>query len=87
MLDHFWCCVKLYTAEDESGGENYDAFISFAHGDEYFVHTERVPKLELESDTPFKSCLNSRDWGPGEWITEPISNSIDKSHRIIIVFS
>ena len=81
------CWLQDHLALIDYKGESYDAFISFAHEDTDFVHDELVPKLENESTEQFKLCLHTRDWGPGEWIIEQISKSVDRSRRTIIVFS
>ena len=68
-------------------GERFDAFISFSHEDEDFVHNNLVRPLELESEEPFKFCIHTRDWIPGQWIDEQIYKSIDNSKKTIIVLS
>ena len=69
------------------GGSRYDAFVSFSHEDEDFVLNDLIRKLEEESQKPFKLCLHTRDWSPGEWIEEQIYKSIEQSRRTIIVLS
>ena len=84
-LAYFWCNCLL--PEVKRNGEKYDAFISFSHQDEDFVIDELVKKLEVETDTPYRLCLHTRDWAPGEWIPEQIYKSVDLSRRTIIVLS
>ena len=87
LIYNSWCNWNSKIVEDEEDGEIYDAFVCFAHEDEDFVLTELVPKLEKDSKMPFKLCLHSRDWSPGEWVFEQISKSIDRSKKTILVFS
>ena len=87
LLVNNFCCLRRYRAVIEYKGETYDAFVSFAHEDTDFVHNVLAPRLEKESTEQFKLCLHTRDWVPGEWITEQISKSVNQSRRTIIIFS
>ena len=86
LFNHFlscFCCLP----ENSLEGIRYDAFVSFSHEDEDFVYTQLVKKLEEEAEKPFKLCIHTRDWGPGEWIDEQIYKSVEQSRRTIIVLS
>lgn len=58
------CCFS-----QAPGDYQFDAFISFAHEDEDFVHKQLMPRLEAAS---FRLCIHSRDWVGGEFIVNQV---------------
>ena len=62
----------------------YDIFLSFADKDREFVEQHLYQPLEQKG---YKVCWHHRDFAPGYSIIENIKNSIDKSRRVILVFS
>lgn len=75
----------IFRNGDERAHKMYDAFISYAHQDENYV-ANLVRKLEARKN-PYKLCLHSRDWVPGEFIVKQMANSVNTSHASIIVLS
>lgn len=71
--------------DSERTSKMYDAFVSYAHQDETYV-INLVRKLEAEKN-PFKLCLHSRDWVPGEFIVKQMADSVNNSRSSIIVLS
>lgn len=69
----------------EMDEKEFDAFISYSHEDEYYV-CELTRQLEQPPD-PFKICLHSRNWLPGELIIKQIVDSVKRSRTTIIVLS
>ena len=63
----------------------YDAFISCANEDIYFVRYEILPKLEDEFG--LKLCVHARDFLPGNFIAENILEAIQKSRRTVVILS
>ncbi|KAI5631876.1 TIR domain-containing protein [Phthorimaea operculella] len=84
MYSRGYCTSCL--RDDIDSDRPYDAFLSFAHGDDEFVLGTLLPKLE---DTPndFHVCIHYRDWAVGEWIPAQIMQSVRQSKRTIIVLS
>lgn len=64
----------------------FDAFVSYATPDEWFVVDELVPELE-SGERPYKLCIHQRDWHGGDFIPTQIHRSVEQSRRTIIVLS
>ena len=64
----------------------YDAFVVFSDNDRQFVLNELMPRLETE-EMPYKLCIRLRDWLVGDSIADTILESIENSHRTILVLS
>ncbi|XP_052099447.1 toll-like receptor 4 [Mytilus californianus] len=63
----------------------YDAFISYADNDRFFVHEKFLNKLEDESG--LKLCLHKRDFLPGNDIAANITNAIHESRKVVVIMS
>lgn len=82
--------IKVFSSlplfdDSESAVKMYDAFVSYSHEDEKYV-AELLQKLEERSD-PYKICLHSRDWTPGEFIVKQMTDSVGRSRNTVIVLS
>nr|CDO91661.1 Toll-like receptor [Carcinus maenas] len=73
-------------AKEEADKKKYDAFISYSNNDEEYVNTVLVPGLEC-GEPKYRVCLHYRDWLPGEYIQNQINQSIEDSHRTIVILS
>lgn len=76
------CSARFFTENEPNTNIIYDAFISYADGDREFIADKLLPGLE-----DFKLCIQFRDWLGGEYIPHAIAESIDCSHRTIVVLS
>lgn len=79
-------CLRCITENDIDPDKTYDVFISFSHEDEQFVIEHLLPGLET-SKTPYKVCIHTRDWVPGDFIVEQIVRSVSESRRTLVVLS
>ncbi|KAM3955812.1 LOW QUALITY PROTEIN: uncharacterized protein ACR2FA_010254 [Aphomia sociella] len=80
------CCTFWVHEEERDRDKKFDAFVSYSHADEQFVHEHLVPELEREPNG-FRLCIHTRDWLLGEWIPTQIAVSVEQSRRTIIVLS
>lgn len=79
-------CLWAVTKEEADINKKYDAFISYANKDEDYVNNVLVPGLEC-GETKYRVCLHYRDWVPGDYIQNQIDQSIEDSHRTIVILS
>ncbi|XP_063612976.1 protein toll-like [Penaeus indicus] len=79
-------CLWAVAHEEYDNNKKYDAFISYSNKDEEFVNTVLVPGLE-SGDPKYKVCLHYRDWLPGAYIQQQITQSVEASRRTIVVLS
>lgn len=63
----------------------YDAFICYHNSDSKYLLEKLQPKLEEEND--FRLCIHDRDFVPGWDIVDNIVESIEKSHKIVLLLS
>lgn len=84
LFTHRLCLWAV--AHEEFDNKKYDAFISYSNKDEEFVNSDLVPGLE-SGDPKYKVCLHSRDWLPGAYIQQQITQSVEASRRTIVVLS
>lgn len=86
ILFNWGLCVWCYSENDLDPDKLYDVFISFSHEDEQFVNDHLLPGLEKRKN-PYKVCIHTRDWVPGEFIVEQIVRSVSESRRTLVVLS
>ena len=72
--------------EERNDGKQFDAFVSYSQQDQKFVTKALVPKLEQKKPY-YHLCLHYRDWPIGGAIAQTICESVEKSHRTIILLS
>ena len=63
----------------------YDAFVSYNHGDQRWVIEHLLPELEYKGN--IRLCLHDRDWLAGPDVADNIIDSIEDSHKTILVLS
>nr|AUR53641.1 tool like receptor 13 [Octopus vulgaris] len=63
----------------------YDAFICYHNSDSKYLLEKLQPKLEVENN--FRLCIHDRDFIPGWDIVDNIVESIEKSHKIVLLLS
>lgn len=78
--------IWLITEEDVDEDKQYDAFISYSHMDGDYVEKLLVKELESGAN-PYKICVHTRNWLPGEAIPDQIVESVKNSRRTIVVLS
>ncbi|XP_070555091.1 toll-like receptor 2 type-2 [Ptychodera flava] len=79
---------KLQVNDDEQpSNKKYDAFVCYNEHDRDWVWQQLVPNLEDTDPPNFKLCLHERDFMPGTDIFENILDSIENSHKTMLVLS
>ena len=63
----------------------YDVFVSYAEENIDWVQLELLPVLEGEWG--LRLCIHQRDFRPGKHIVDNISDCVDESDRVLMVFS
>ncbi|XP_070181505.1 toll-like receptor 2 type-1 [Littorina saxatilis] len=63
----------------------YDVFVAFAEEDWGWVRDHLMP--ELEDRLGLRLCIHQRDFHPGRNILDNIEDSVEKSHKVMMVFS
>ena len=63
----------------------YDAFVSYNHGDQRWVIEHLLPELEYRGN--IRLCLHDRDWLAGPDVADNIMDSIENSHKTILILS
>ena len=63
----------------------YDAFVSYNHGDQRWVIEHLLPELEYRGN--IRLCLHDRDWLAGPDVADNIIDSIENSHKTILILS
>ncbi|CAC5423164.1 unnamed protein product [Mytilus coruscus] len=61
----------------------YDAFISYADGDETFVHSKFLQRVEEEGH--IRCCVHKRDFLPGNDIASNITSAIHNSRKTVLM--
>ncbi|XP_036327382.1 protein toll-like [Rhagoletis pomonella] len=79
-------CIYFINERELDKEKTFDAFISYAHQEEYFVNQTLLPKLE-KGNPKYRICTHERNWVGGAYITEQIVESVAQSRRTIIVLS
>ena len=63
----------------------YDAFVSYNHGDQGWVIEHVLPELQYKGN--IRLCLHDRDWLAGPDVADNIIDSIENSHKTILILS
>ena len=63
----------------------FDAFVSYNHGDQRWVIEHLLPELEYRGN--IRLCLHDRDWLAGPDVADNIIDSIENSHKTILILS
>ena len=63
----------------------YDAFVCYNHGDQRWVIEHLLPELEYRGN--IRLCLHDRDWLAGPDVADNIIDSIENSHKTILILS
>nr|KAG5702067.1 hypothetical protein BaRGS_032316 [Batillaria attramentaria] len=63
----------------------FDVFVSYAADDLNWVRTQLMP--ELEERMGLKLCIHERDFIPGYPIVDNISDSVEASKKVMMIFS
>ena len=84
---YFRICHRMHhnTKSDPSSDIAYDAFISYAAEDRFWVHD--VLRTQLEDKYGFRLCLHYRDFPSCGDIADVIVNFIRRSHSIVVILS
>ncbi|XP_077988118.1 toll-like receptor 2 type-2 [Glandiceps talaboti] len=75
------------SAERQPLDKQYDAFVCYNKNDRSWVMQQLVPNLEKIDPPNFKLCLHERDFIPGMDNFENILESIEKSHKTMLILS
>ena len=86
VLIYAKCGWRLNVVKTDSSRKTYDAFVSFSQKDGDFVFQELMPKLESQEGF-YRLCVHHRDWLVGESISNSIIESVEDSHRTILILS
>ena len=85
---YFHTCQKIHTShttDEDHSDIIYDAFISYAAEDRFWVHD--VLMTQLEKNYGFHLCLHYRDFPACGDIADVIVNYIRKSRSIVVILS
>ncbi|XP_062589958.1 toll-like receptor 13 [Saccostrea cucullata] len=63
----------------------YDAFVAYNSKDRVWVISEMIPRLEKREN--LKLCLHDRDFEPGKFTVDNITDCIRNSRKILIILS
>ncbi|XP_070573600.1 toll-like receptor 13 [Ptychodera flava] len=72
---------------DDEPDDEYDAFVVYNEHDRDWVMGQLRPNLEDGDPPDFRLCLHERDFLPGTDIFENILDSIEKSHKTLLILS
>ena len=75
--------VRLLRDADDT--RDYDGFVVYARGDLPWVVDHMIP--EIEERRGYSLCLEDRDWLAGKPIVDNIIESLENSHKVILVIS
>ncbi|XP_070555094.1 toll-like receptor 13 [Ptychodera flava] len=79
---------KVHIHDDEQPlNKKYHAFVCYNEHNRDWVWQQLVPNLENIDPPNFKLCLHERDFMPGTDIFKNILDSIDNSHKTMLVLS
>lgn len=70
-----------------AGNFEYDVFVSYASEDLPWVQQHLLPQLEGEGGWGLRLCLHQRDFIVGKNIADNISDSVEGSKKVLMVFS
>ncbi|XP_070567331.1 toll-like receptor 2 type-1 [Ptychodera flava] len=73
--------------EEALKNRQFDVFVVYSEQDRDWVIRQLVPSLENIDPPNFKLCIHECDFIPGEDIFENILNSIENSHKTMLVLS
>ena len=81
LLNHTCILMCCFLRQKE-----YDAFVSYGHGDSHWVLHELRPYLE-DHEPHFRLCIHERDFLAGPTVVNNISAAINASRRTIVILS
>ncbi|XP_077986540.1 uncharacterized protein LOC144440942 [Glandiceps talaboti] len=73
--------------EEQPLNIRYDAFVCYNENDRDWVMQQLIPHLENIDPPNFKLCLHERDFMPGIDIFDNILESIETSHKTMLILS
>ncbi|XP_077988112.1 uncharacterized protein LOC144442607 [Glandiceps talaboti] len=73
--------------EEQPLNIRYDAFVCYNENDRDWIMQQLVPHLENIDPPNFKLCLHERDFMPGIDIFDNILESIETSHKTMLILS